>query len=67
MRQEMQKQIDDLKRLLEEEKQKMGAAGKAREEELLAEIASLRKQLADRAARIDELKETLSDKENIIT
>jgi len=35
----------------------MGAAGKAREEELLAEIASLRKQLADRAARIDELKE----------
>ena len=63
----MQKQIDDLRKLLEEEKQKMGAAGKAREEELLAEIASLRKQLADRAARIDELKEQLTDKENIIT
>jgi chaperonin cofactor prefoldin len=62
----MQQQIDDLKRLLEEEKQKMGAAGKKREEELTNEIASLRKQLADRAARIDELKETLSDKENII-
>jgi uncharacterized coiled-coil DUF342 family protein len=67
MRTEMQKQIDDLRKLLEEEKQKMGAAGKAREEELLAEIASLRKQLADRAARIDELKEQLTDKENIIT
>lgn len=62
----MQQQIDDLKRLLEEEKQKMGAAGKKREEELTNEIASLRKQLADRAARIDELKETLADKENII-
>lgn len=39
----MQQQIDDLRKLLDEEKQKMGAAGKAREEELLAEIASLRK------------------------
>ena len=66
MRLEMQQQIDDLKRLLEEEKMKMGAAGKAREEELLSEIANLRKQLGDRAARIDELKETLADKENII-
>ena len=66
MRQDMQRQIDDLQRLLEEEKMKMGAAGKAREDELLAEIANLRKELADRAARIDELKETLADKENLI-
>jgi hypothetical protein len=43
-------------RLLEEEKQNMGAAGKKRENELLAEIANLRRELADRAARIDELK-----------
>lgn len=35
----MQAQIDELQRLLEEEKQKMGAAGKAREEELLSQIA----------------------------
>lgn len=44
----------------------MGAAGKAREEELLNEIASLRKQLADRAARIDELKEQLQDRDTTI-
>lgn len=49
----MQHEIDELKRMLEEEKQKMGAAGKAREEELLATIAQLRKELADKAARID--------------
>ena len=66
MRGEMQQKIDDLQRLLEEEKQKMGAAGKAREEELLAESANLRKQLADRAARIDELTEIVTNKENII-
>ena len=44
----------------------MGAAGKAREEELLAEIANLRKQLADRAARIDELTETVAEKDGVI-
>jgi uncharacterized coiled-coil DUF342 family protein len=57
-------------RLLEEEKQNMGAAGKKRENELLAEIANLRRELAERAARIDELKaqgekmeRTLSERE----
>jgi ABC-type transporter Mla subunit MlaD len=37
----------------------MGAAGKRREDELLAEIANLRRELAERAARIDELKTSL--------
>jgi len=46
----MQAEIEELKRLLEEEKQKMGAAGKAREEELLNTIAQLRKDLAQKAA-----------------
>jgi len=36
LRSEMQAKIDDLQRLLEEEKLKMGEAGKKREEELLA-------------------------------
>ena len=34
----------------------MGAAGKRREDESLAEIASLRRELGERAAKIDELK-----------
>lgn len=66
MRQEMQDKIDELKRLLDEEKQKMGAAGKLREEELLREIDNLRKQLAEKALKIDELQQTLADKENMI-
>jgi predicted RNase H-like nuclease (RuvC/YqgF family) len=37
----------------------MGAAGKRREDELLAEISNLRRELAERAARIDELKANL--------
>jgi len=41
----MQSEIDDLKRKLEEEKQNMGAAGKRREDELLKEIANLKKEL----------------------
>ena len=45
LRVQMQSIIDDLKRMLEEEKQNMGAAGKRREDELLKEIANLRKDL----------------------
>ena len=63
----MQQQIDDLLRLLDEEKQNMGAAGKRREDELLNEIANLRRELADRAARIDELKGTLEERDTTIT
>ena len=37
----MQARIDELLRLIEEEKQNMGAAGKKREEELLNKIAEL--------------------------
>lgn len=37
----MQAKIDELLRQIEAEKQNMGAAGKAREEELLAQIAAL--------------------------
>ena len=42
---------------------KMGAAGKQREEELLAEISKLRKELADRAAKIDEMTQTLAERD----
>lgn len=44
----------------------MGAAGKAREEELLAEISKLRKELADRAAKIDEMTETIAARDQTI-
>lgn len=44
----------------------MGAAGKRREDELLAEIASLRRELADRAARIDELKTQMEARDQTI-
>ena len=40
-------------KLLEQEKQNMGAAGKRREDELLQEIATLRKELAEKAKKID--------------
>ena len=56
MKKMMQDEIDRLKALLEDEKQNMGAAGKRREDELLGEINALRKELASRANRIDELK-----------
>ncbi len=49
MRVGMQREIDELKRQLEEEKQSMGAAGKRREDELLNEIAKLRKEMGERA------------------
>lgn len=52
---------------MDEEKQNMGAAGKRREDELLNEIANLRRELADRAARIDELKGTLEERDTTIT
>jgi len=38
----MQQTIDDLLAQIEAEKQNMGAAGKKREEELMAKIAQLR-------------------------
>lgn len=41
----------------------MGADGKRREDELLHEIGNLRRELADRATRIDELKTTLEARE----
>lgn len=44
----------------------MGAAGKRREDELLAEIANLRRELADRAARIDELKTQMEERDQTI-
>lgn len=55
-RAQMQSLIDDLKRMLEEEKQNMGAAGKRREDELLREIANLKKELQSSSNQIDELK-----------
>jgi hypothetical protein len=42
LRTQMQKTIDDLLAQIEAEKQNMGAAGKKREEELLAKIQALR-------------------------
>lgn len=45
----------------------MGAAGKKREDELLAEIAKLRQELATRASRIDELKADLEQREATIS
>jgi len=41
MRSELQAKIDELLRQIEEEKQNMGAAGKKREEELMAKIKEL--------------------------
>jgi len=46
-------------KLLEQEKQNMGAAGKRREDELLQEIATLRKELAEKAKKIDYLHTTI--------
>lgn len=42
-RRDLQLIIDELKSLLEEEKKKMGEAGKAREKQLLGEIESLKR------------------------
>ena len=44
----MQARIDELLRLIEEEKNNMGAAGKRREEELLGKIAELEAVIAKR-------------------
>ena len=63
---ELQNIIDELQALLQEEKQKMGAAGKAREEELLGQIASLRKQIDDKDQYIDTLAKTIADLEKEI-
>ena len=52
----MQAQIDELHRLIEAEKQNMGAAGKKREEELLAQIANLNGQIQQANGTIAELK-----------
>lgn len=50
-------------KLLEQEKQNMGAAGKRREDELLQEIATLRKELAEKAKKIDSLHTTIEERE----
>ena len=48
----MQERIDELLRLIEEEKQNMGAAGKKREEELLNKIAELQAVIEKREGQI---------------
>jgi len=53
-------------KLLEQEKQNMGAAGKRREDELLQEIATLRKELAEKAKKIDSLHTTIEEREKKI-
>lgn len=57
----MQKTIDDLLAQIEAEKQNMGAAGKKREEELLAKIEALRKDLSLRDVAIKEHLNTIED------
>jgi hypothetical protein len=51
---------------LEEEKLNMGAAGKRREDELLAEVAKLRNEVAERVKKIDELQLNLEDRDKQI-
>ena len=57
LRSQMQSVIEDLKRQLEEEKQNMGAAGKRREDELLKEIANLKKELQSTSQMVEDLKQ----------
>ena len=57
LRSQMQSVIEDLKRQLEEEKQNMGAAGKRREDELLKEIANLKKELQSTVQIVEDLKQ----------
>ena len=57
LRSQMQSVIEDLKRELEEEKQNMGAAGKRREDELLKEIANLKKELQSTSQIVEDLKQ----------
>ena len=57
----MQAKIDELLALIEAEKQNMGAAGKKREEELLAKIAALRQDLSLRDNAIKEHLNTIED------
>lgn len=57
LRSQMQSVIEDLKRQLEEEKQNMGAAGKRREDELLKEIANLKKELQSTSQIVEDLKQ----------
>ena len=52
LRSQMQDRIDELLRLIEEEKQNMGAAGKKREEELLNKIAELQAVIEKREGQI---------------
>jgi len=52
MRKELQDEIDRLLQQIEAEKQNMGAAGKKREEELLAKIEALRKDIGYRDTSI---------------
>ncbi len=63
----MQSEIDDLKRKLEDEKQNMGAAGKRREDELLKEIANLKKELKNTNQIVEDLKQKNSLLQDKIT
>ena len=58
---QMQKTIDDLLAQIEAEKQNMGAAGKKREEELLAKILALRQDLSLRDTAIKEHLNTVDE------
>lgn len=62
-RQELTQIINELKSLLEQEKQKMGEAGKLRERQLLGEIDQLKKQLDDKDAYIATLAKTIANLE----
>lgn len=44
----------------------MGAAGKRREDELLAEVAKLRKEVGERAKKIDELQLNVEERDKKI-
>ena len=57
----MQLEIDNLLAQIEAEKQNMGAAGKKREEELLAKIQALRQDLSLRDTAIKEHLNTVDE------
>lgn len=63
----MQQMIDDLRRMLEEEKQNMGAAGKRREDELLKEIANLKSEITRQSGSIQDLKQQIGSLEDKVT
>ena len=56
----MQERIDDLLAQIEAEKQNMGAAGKKREEELLAQIAALQEDVRQRDNQISDFNQQVA-------